>query len=298
MALGFGLIGAGLFAVLQAATGRFLPHDERFLGMSAEELCAVQGCRIVHFMIHDRVSFGGSLAAVGMLYLWLAAVPLREGRAWVWWLFLASGTAGFLSFLAYLGYGYLDVWHAVATLCLLPCFVVGLVRSRRALARWEGIGCLLRPALSLSWSSAAGLGRLCLLGTAAGLSVGGLVILVVGMTCVFVPEDVAFLGMGSEELRSLNPRLVPLIAHDRAGFGGAVCCAGLTLLFCVWCAGLGRGLWQVLALVGVAGFGSGIGVHPAVGYVDAVHLAPAVAGALVYAAGLALTSGVSRAKRS
>ncbi len=42
------------------------------------------------------------------------------------------------------------------------------------------------------------------------------------MTCVFVPQDLTFLGFQIGELQALNPRLVPLIAHDRAGFGGTV----------------------------------------------------------------------------
>ena len=45
----------------------------------------------------------------------------------------------------------------------------------------------------------------------------------------------------------------------------------------------------MLALAGLAGFGTAIGIHPAVGYNDAVHLAPAVCGAALYLAGLALT---------
>ena len=61
-----------------AITGQFLPHDERFLGMTSEALCAVQGCRIVHFMVHDRVSFGGVLVAIGLLYLWLIESPLAR----------------------------------------------------------------------------------------------------------------------------------------------------------------------------------------------------------------------------
>ena len=69
--LALGLVLAGLFAVFLAATGQFLPHDERFLGMTAEGLCSLHGCRIVHFMVHDRLSFGGALVAVGLLYLWL-----------------------------------------------------------------------------------------------------------------------------------------------------------------------------------------------------------------------------------
>jgi hypothetical protein len=118
---------------------------------------------------------------------------------------------------------------------------------------------------------------------------GGLVILLAGMTCVFVPQDLAYLGLSVEEMRALNPRLVPLIAHDRAGFGGAVCCCGVALFFCVWCGRPSAGLWRVLALVGAVGFGTAIGVHPAVGYNDAVHLAPAAVGAFTYLAGLVLT---------
>jgi hypothetical protein len=291
LVLGLGLLASGLFALVMAATGQFLPHDEQFLGMSARQLCAVRGCRIVHFMIHDRLAFGGALAAVGLLYLWLVAYPLRQGRAWAWWLLLVSGSAGFASFLAYLGYGYLDSWHGVATLLLLPCFVIGLVRSRSLLAGPVGIGSLLRAAVRVRWFSAHGAGRACLLVTAVGMVTGGLTILVVGTTCVFVPQDLVYLGLSAEELHVLNPRLVPLIAHDRAGFGGAVLCGGVVLFFAVWCGEPSRSLWQVLALGGVVGFGAAIGAHPAVGYNDAIHLAPAVCGAAIYCAGLLLTFG-------
>ena len=84
-ALGLGLALSGLFALFLAATGQFLPHDERYLGLTAEQLCAHDGCRIVHFMRHNRASFGGALVALGLLYLWLAEFPLRQGQAWAWW---------------------------------------------------------------------------------------------------------------------------------------------------------------------------------------------------------------------
>ena len=284
----FALIFAGVFAFALGASGRFLPHDERFLGMTSRDLCALHGCRIVHFMIHDRISFGGALIAVGLLYWWLTDSPLRHGQTWAWWLLLFSGIIGFASFFAYLGYGYLDTWHGLATLALLPCYAFGLVRSHAAVRR-DGVRSLLRSSVHWPWSSAAGIGRACLLATAAGLAFGGLTILAAGMTCVFVPEDLAFLNLSVDDLDALNPRLVPLIAHDRAGFGGAVCCAGIALFFCVWCGTPSRGLWYVLALVGVIGFGTGIGAHPAVGYLDPVHLAPAVLGAIAFTAGLALS---------
>lgn len=44
-----GLLFAGGFALFLAATGEFLPHDIRYLGMSADDLCEVASCRIVDF---------------------------------------------------------------------------------------------------------------------------------------------------------------------------------------------------------------------------------------------------------
>lgn len=278
------LILPGLFAVFQALTGKFLPHDEQFLGMSAQDLCALQGCRIVHFMIHDRVSFGGTIIAIGLLYLWLA----RQEQPWVWWLFLLSGAVGFGSFFAYLGYGYLDTWHGLATLAIFPCFLVGLVTGD-ASARRDRFRCLLSPGCGLSLNSAGGMGRACLLATAAGMAVGGFVIFLVGMTCVFVPQDVQYIGLALEEMQSLNPGLVPLIAHDRAGFGGAVCCCGLTMFFCIFCGRPSRSLWITLVLAGTVGFSSAIGIHPAIGYNDFIHLAPAVLGAITFLTGLILS---------
>src|SRR5262249_38993398 len=124
---------------------------------------------------------------------------------------------------------------------------------------------------------------------ALGATAAGSVILVVGMTAVFVPEDLTYLGIGVAELRALNPRLVPLIAHDRAGFGGALISAGSAASLCVWCGRPGRALWQALTLAGIAGFVPAIGVHFAIGYTDAFHLAPAVIGAAIYFTGLLLT---------
>jgi hypothetical protein len=283
------LVFAGLAVLTLGVTGQFLPHDEHFLGMTARDLCARHGCRIVHFMIHDRIAFGGAAAAVGLLYGWLAASPVRKGETWAWWALLLSGVIGFSSFLAYLGYGYLDTWHGLVALGLLPCFMLGLVQSSRTLESPEGIRCLLRPSVRWPWTSAAGLGRACLLATAAGMTLGGFTILMIGITCVFVPQDLAYMGVRVEELHALNSRLVPLIAHDRAGFGGAVCCCGVAFFFCVWCGEPSPSLWYALGLVGVVGFGAAIGAHPAVGYNDAVHLAPAACGALLWLAGMVLS---------
>jgi hypothetical protein len=242
-------------------------------------------------MYHDRGAFGGTLIAIGTLYMWLAAFPLRDREPWAWWTFLLSGTLGFGSFLLYLGYGYLDTWHGVATLLLLPCYVWGMVRSYRTLRPSRHIRSLMRPSVTVPWFSGLGIGRACLLITALTLIAGGLVIMSVGVTSVFVPEDLKFMGLTPADLHAINPRLIPLIAHDRAGFGGGLCATGLIVFLCVWCGRPSRSLWQALCVSGTVGFGTAIGVHPLVGYFDVVHLAPAVAAAFVFAIGLALTYG-------
>ncbi len=286
---GLCLVLCGLFALFLSATGHFLPHDVQYLGMSPEALCEVNECRIVHFMFHDRVSFGGAIMAVGILYLWLAEFPLRQGQGWAWWLFLVSGVVGFSSFLAYLGYGYLDTWHGIATLGLLPAYAGGLARSFFVLPKRESIATLLRSQTPFSWSWPFGVGRICLLATSLGLIAGGATIMTVGMTCVFVPQDLQFMGLASADLQAINPHLVPLIAHDRAGFGGGVCTCGLVMFFCIWCGRPSRNLWQALFLASLAGSATAIGIHPLIGYIDFFHLAPALLGALVFAVGLALT---------
>jgi len=249
--------------------------------MLPQELCGINECRIVHFMIHDRISFGGAIFAIGVMYLWLAEFPLKEGAVWAWWTLLASGVTGFGSFLTYLGYGYLDLWHGIATLLLLPCFVAGLWKTRRLVSK--------RDPATQSQGNRLSPGVCCLLAATCGMIGGGMTIQWIGMTSVFVTTDLEFMGLSRETLDSINPRLVPLIAHDRAGFGGAVATAGLLTLASVWFGGMTRSLRQALLIGGVVGWGTAIFVHPAIGYTDPYHLAPAVGGGILFLTGLLLT---------
>jgi hypothetical protein len=277
---------AGGFAIFLSATGAFLPQDVDYLGMQVRDLCSIGNCRTVHFMFHDRVSFGGVLIAVGTLYLWLAEFPLKEGKAWAWWALLLSGITGFGSFLAYLGYGYLDTWHGAATVCLLPVFVVGMGRSykllqgnRSASSLWQ-----IQKAIGLKSKEASGWLLVCF--TGLGIMGAGSVIMCVGMTTVFVPEDLMFLRATAQQIAAINPHLVPLIAHDRAGFGGGLVCVGVMVGLIALHAEPSPSVWQALMLAGTVGFICAVGVHLCIGYLVPIHLAPAFAGAIIFTAGM------------
>lgn len=292
------LLFSGGFALFLSIVRQFLPHDLAFLGMSAEELCRLGECRVVSFMFHDRATFGGVLIAIGTMYLWLAEFPLRRGAAWAWWTLTVSGAVGFASFLGYLGYGYLDSWHGTATLLLLPTFVAGLAISWRKLRGRRDWTAVLTPGWHGDWRTSAGVGRALLLLSAVGMIAGGLTIQLIGVTRVFVPQDLEFMGLTAEHLASVNPRLIPLIAHDRAGFGGGLIACGIAIGLAIWCGRPGPALWQAIAIAGITGFGCAIGVHFAVGYTDAFHLAPAIAGGVQFALGLVLSAPAMLSHRS
>lgn len=285
---GVALLIAGGFAIFLSATGAFLPQDVDYLGMQVRDLCSIGNCRTVHFMFHDRVSFGGVLIAIGTLYLWLAEFPLKAGKAWAWWTLFLSGVTGFSSFLAYLGYGYLDTWHGAATMCLLPIFVIGMERSFGLLHGNRKAACLWRDRRAIGLKTKSELGWLCVSFIGLGMVGAGAVIMFVGMTTVFVPEDLMFLQATAQEIAAINPHLVPLIAHDRAGFGGGLLSAGIMVALIALHAEPAPAVWQALLVSGAAGFLCAVGVHLCIGYLVPIHLAPAIAGAAIFIAGMLL----------
>jgi hypothetical protein len=123
------------------------------------------------------------------------------------------------------------------------------------------------------------------------LIAAGLVISTIGCTKVFVPEDLDFMGTTAEALRSANPRLMPLAAHDRATFGGMLVSSGLLLLLSsLWGFRQGaRWLWWAFLTSALPAYAAAIGVHFAVGYINAMHLAPAFAGLALFVTALALS---------
>ncbi len=272
------LMLSGAFAVLQSVSGLLLPQDSHAIGMDSVALAHAANPRLVGFMFHDRVAYGGTLLSIGAGYLWLAAFPLQKREAWAWWALLFSGCIGFLAFLTYLGQGYLDTWHGVATLLLLPVFIAGLWRSRPRKFTLNSIW-MARPQAG---GAAERWGRILLGSCAVGLVLAGLTIAIYGMTTVFIPSDLKFIGIEPSALHRISPTLIPVISHDRAGFGGGLCSIGCLLLFMARCAALNRSLVEIVAMMGCAGFGAALGVHFAVGYLDFFHLLPGFIGFAIF----------------
>ncbi len=277
---GISIALSGGFAILQSASGHLLPQDSHAIGMDAQALEHAANHRLLGFMFHDRVAYGGSLLAVGAAYLWLAAFPLQRRQPWASWALLVSGGIGFLAFLTYLGQGYLDTWHGVATLLLLPVFLLGVWRSRPKDLSFRAVLSNLPPTAGRAelW------GRLLLGFCAAGLILAGFTIAIFGMTTVFVPSDLRFIGLAPFTLARISHNLIPLISHDRSGFGGGLCSIGCLLLFMSRCAELNRSLVEIVAVMGIAGFGAALGVHFAVGYLDFLHLLPGFVGFAIFLA--------------
>lgn len=284
MLMGLGMVVGGLLAMLIATTRVVLPYDEAMAGLTRDQLSQVND-RLLAFMTHDRVTLSGTMLAVGWIYVTLAWSGIRRGVHWALMAIAASAFAGFFSFFSFLGFGYFDPFHAFVTAVLFP-FLLLMIHSR--LPPRHGLEA---PELSNDGRWRANLwGQLLFVIHGAILIVAGLIITSVGMSTVFVPEDLHFMDTTAEELRTAHPQLVPLVAHDRATFGGMLISCGMaTFLSAMW--GFQRGqawLWWALMLGGTVAYGATILVHWVVGYDALMHLLPAYGGlALLWAGGLA-----------
>ncbi|MET7293099.1 hypothetical protein ABZS79_13325 [Streptomyces griseoloalbus] len=281
--VGLGMTGAGLGAAAITLGPVLLWYDRDYLGLTLDELHAANH-HLVHFLQHDRITMAGTMVAIGALYTGLAVGGIRRGRPWAREAYLLSGAIGFPTLFYFLATGFVEPLHTATAVVLFPMFVAAVRRTPHT-PRWrvtpEGPERERRRAL---------VGQLLLIVTGAGLFVGGAAISVVGLTGVFVPTDLAFLGTGTRTLDAVSPRLVPFIAHDRAGFGGALMSAAVAIaLLSAW--GWRRGeswVFWTLAAAAAAGFLPAVAVHGAIHYTDFVHLAPVHLGIVTTTTGLLL----------
>ena len=258
--LGLGMIVGGIGAAGIAIGPVVLPYDEHFVGRSRSQLEALNP-DLFGFMRHDRVSMAGAMVAIGVLYLVAAVWGQREGAPWGRQLLLASGTVGFASFFLFLGFGYFDPLHGTTTAVLFPVFLLAVLRDRP-----QPSAAVPEPRDDRSRRTLVGQVGIALAGV--GLLVGGVAISWVGTHGVFVPSDLAFLHDRSARLTGGDARLLPLLAHDRAGFGGALISFAVGLLVLV---GARLAVRRLLGLVG----------HARVrGYRNGFHLGRALLGRL------------------
>jgi hypothetical protein len=226
------------------------------------------------------------MIAVGVLYVGLSVFGSRQGLHWARQSVLISAVTGFLTFFLFLGFGYLDPFHAFVTVALLQFMVLGVH------ARLGTFTPAIRPERrgNRAWRMSLW-GQLLLVLHGFGLLGAGAVISVIGVTHVFVHEDLEFMRTTADALATADSRLVPLVAHDRATLGGMLLAAGwLFLLPALWgFRGGSRWLWWSTLIAGLIAYAAAIGVHYAVGYLSVKHLLPAFGGLVVMLVGLILS---------
>jgi dihydroorotate dehydrogenase len=278
------IIGGGL-AWFVGATRVILAYDLAFLGLDRAGVAALNP-RLLDFMSHDRITLAGTMISIGVLYTALAWNGIRRREHWARQSIMLSAGIGLASFFLFVFHGYFDPLHFVQWVVALLCFEVG--------RRWRADAPPVVPMPDLAndraWRAAAA-GQLLFVMLAIGLIGGGLTIAALGATAVFVPEDLEFLQTTRAAVAAANPNLLPLIAHDRAGFGGALVADGLAVLtLALW--GFRRGarwVWAALLLAGLPGLVAALGIHLSVGYLDAGHLAPPALALGLYLGGLLLS---------
>jgi hypothetical protein len=267
--VGIGMVTGGVVAAAITLGPLLLWYDQDYLGGDRAYLNSVNH-HLVHFLQHDRITLAGTMVSIGVLYAGLALGGLRRGWVWARNVYLASGAVGFPTLFYFLGSGFLEPLHVIATVVLFPMFLLAVRRRPRPRSepvRTDGPEAERRRALA---------GQLIMVAVGVGLVIGGVTISVVGLTGVFVHTDLLFLDADAASLHTVNDRLVPFIAHDRAGFGGALASLGVAVtLLSVW--GWRRGeawVWWTLTGAAVCGFVPTVIVHQAIHYTSVEHLAP------------------------
>ncbi|CAH1215232.1 Dihydroorotate dehydrogenase (quinone) [Paenibacillus plantiphilus] len=275
--LGISMIIGGIIAWVIAATTVVLPYDLAFLCATPEMLNQLND-RLLPFMSHDRITLAGTMISIGVLYYQLARYGLRQRLHWARTAIMTSALFGFSSFFLYLGYGYFDPLHAAVAAVLLPMFVLSMRDRKEEPYRKQ-------PNMRNDrvWRMAQR-GQFMMVSLGFALVLGGIIISYIGITDVFVPEDLAFLMTSPAVLEGANENLIPLIAHDRAGFGGALLSVALGLLAtALWGIQEGqRWLWWTFLAAGLPPFIAAFSVHFWIGYVNWWHLTPPLIALLLF----------------
>jgi len=271
--LGVAMVCGGIGATLITVGPVLLGYDEDFLQTSVSGLRDIND-NLVPFLQHDRITMAGCMAAIGFNDIGFA-MAMRRGWPWARAGFLAAGAVGFPTFFLFLGYKFFDPLHAAVAIGFFPLYLGG-VFGRKVAPTWR-----VPVVVDERERRAALYAQLMMVTLSIGVLVSGIVIMVIGLRDVLIPSDRAYLGESQEFFAAaLDGRLLRFVAHDRAGFGGALSSLGMGLLTTTlwgWRAGE-RSTWWMLFIASIVGFGAALAVHWVVGYTDVVHLLPVYLG--------------------
>ncbi|MEM7233918.1 MAG: hypothetical protein AAF517_17200 [Planctomycetota bacterium] len=273
--LGVAMLIGSIIAVWVALTDVLMPYDEEFLGRTRNDVESFNP-RILHFMTHDRITLAGTMVSTSVLYLALSLCAMRTGHHWAQRALTVSAAIGFLTFFSFLGFGFFDPFHGFVALVLLQLMIQAIVRPLGAPPTRSSPPLLDNDA---AWKQSQW-GQLLFVVQAVGLIVAGATIMGFGMTSVFVPEDIEYLQMPAHTIRGFDPELTPLIAHDRATFGGMLIAAGIGLLLTtLWSFRRGdRWLWWTYLLTILPPYLMTLWIHADIGYMNQYHLSPVYIG--------------------
>ncbi|GGI13869.1 dihydroorotate dehydrogenase [Gottfriedia solisilvae] len=279
---GFIMFVGGLIALLISLTTIILPYDEYFLNTNKESIIQFNN-RILPFMSHDRMTLSGTIMSGGILFMSLARYGIRPGYHWATKASNISAIIGFMAIFLFIGFQYFDWLHALFWLFLLPPFLIGYKKTRK----------LKRKPTSQNlhnhryWKNSL-IGQLAFIILGFALLIGGILISIIGMTTTFVETDLAYLCISPSQIDQFNLNLIPVISHDRAGFGGSLVSVGLlVLMISLWGFQQGkRWIWWTLLFGSLPAFITAIGVHILIGYTDFIHLLPPIVALLLLIGGL------------
>ncbi|MEH7515707.1 hypothetical protein V7146_23575 [Gottfriedia acidiceleris] len=266
----------GLLALFISLTSTLLPYDEHFLTINRHLILQFID-RILPFMSHDRMTLSGTIMSGGILFMSLARNGIKHRFHWAK---KATDTSAFVCFLAiflFIGYGYFDWLHALFWVVLLIPFLLGIFKTRGINRSPESENLTNNSVWKISL-----IGQLFFIILGFSIIIGGCIISFVGVTTTFVKTDLNYLCMTPSQLNAFNQHLIPVISHDRAGFGGGLVSVGLlVLMISLW--GFRQNqkwIWWTLVFGSFPAFITAFAVHFMIGYTDFYHLLPPIIASL------------------
>lgn len=279
---GLSILIGGMIALYFAFTSIILPYDESFIGLTKDDILLLNPL-ILSFMSHDRMALAGTMISGGIIYIQLARYGIKYGMHWAKITFHSAAIIGFLGIFLFIGYGYFDWLHGLFWLILLPIYYFCFKEGKRI----TGSPYSHHETNDRTWKLAL-YGQLMFVILGGAILLGGIVISTIGVSKVFVSTDLSFLCMSPEMLDSISTNLIPVIAHDRVGFGSALVSVGmLVLMLSLW--GFRKGeswIWNTIAIGALPAFIAGIGTHLYIGYTTFIHLLPVYFLVILYLLGL------------